>query len=206
MRVHGLTLAQPSVESVPPPRTIGSSDEIPISLGNLQECLDSARYWIAFLPEYANAMQRRADRWAIAAGLLAAIAGLAVWATIEQSTSTWARLVVAVVSLGSAICALFPRVKNYGEMAGHARELEARYGQVSGDLLDLWDHQIALPSPAAHKIIERFDAIKAAKDANLRDVPLKPSGKVARDERGVASWPLNVYQLAKEHQQLPTPS
>jgi hypothetical protein len=192
--------------TVPPPTTNGSADEIPISLSNLQECLDSARYWIAFLPEYANTMQRRADTWAIMAGLLAAFAGLSVWATIEQSTSTWARVVVAVVSVGSAVCALLPRVKNYGEMAGHARELEARYGQVSGDLLDLWDHQIALPSRAAHKAIERFDAIKAAKDANLRDLPLKPSGKVARDERGVALWPINVYQLAKERQQLPPSS
>jgi hypothetical protein len=192
--------------TVPPPRTIGSSDEIPISLGNLQECLDSARYWIAFLPEYANAMQRRADRWAIAAGLLAVIAGLSVWATIEQSTSTWARLVVAVVSLGSATCALLPRVKNYGEMAGHARELQARYGQVSGDLLDLWYDQSALSSSEAHDDIKKFDAIKGAKDANLRDLPLKPSGKVARDERGVALWPLDVYRLAKKGQQLPSSS
>ena len=70
-RSIGMPLRRRSMMSstVPPPRTIGSSDEIPISLGILQECLDSARYWIAFLPEYANAMQRRVDRWAIAAGL-----------------------------------------------------------------------------------------------------------------------------------------
>jgi len=69
---------------------------------------------------------------------------------------------------------------NYAEMAGHARELEARYGQVSGSLLDLWYEKKALTSQTGHEIINRFDAIKAAKDANLRDLPLKPSGKVSR--------------------------
>ena len=182
----------------PPTKDTDASDEIPISEASLRECLDSARYWIQFLPAYANGMQRRADNWAIAAGILAAIAGLSVWATIEQSTSNVARWVVVIVSFSSAICALLPRVKNYGEMAGHARELEARYGQVSGDLLDLWHEQTALTSPAGHEIIKRFDAIKAAKDANLRDLPLKPSGKVTRDENGVAEWPPDVYDLAKK--------
>jgi len=184
--------------TVPLPRTIGSSDEIPISLGNLQECLDSARYWIQFLPAYANSMQRRADGLAIAAGLLAALVGLSVWTTFEQSTSALARWGVVAVSLISATCALLPRVKNYGEMAGHARELQARYGQVSGDLLDLWYDQSALSSSAAHDVIKRFDAIKGAKDANLRDLPLKPAVKMTRDEHGVALWPLDVYRLAKK--------
>jgi hypothetical protein len=178
------------------------SDEIPVSLANLRECLDSARYWIQFLPAYANGMQRRADTWAIMAGILAAIAGLSVWATVEQSTSAAARWVVVGVSLASAVCALLPRVKNYAEMAGHARELEARYGQVSGSLLDLWYEKKALTSQTGHEIINRFDAIKAAKDANLRDLPLKPSGKVSRDKDGVAEWPSDVYRRAKRKQPL----
>jgi hypothetical protein len=190
-------------KAAPPTKDTDAADEIPISLANLRECLDSARYWIQFLPAYANAMQRRADTWAIAAGILAAIAGLSVWATVEQSTSMVARWVVVIVSFSSATCALLPRVKNYGEMAGHARELEARYGRVSGDLLDLWYDKGSLRSPEGREAIEAFDAIKAAKDANLRDLPLKPSGKVHRDEDGVALWPPDVYDLARRHQPLP---
>ncbi|MBK8447085.1 MAG: hypothetical protein IPL41_10525 [Micropruina sp.] len=171
--------------------------DIPVSKANVRDCLDSARYWVLLLPAYANDKQRTADRWAIAAGLLAAVTSLTVWATLEESTSNWARAAVAIFSLATAVCALFPRVKNYGEMAGHARELSARYGQILGDLFNLWDHPSALSTPAAHEVITAFDAVKAAKDANLRDLPLKPLGTVPRDANGVALWPLNVYRIAK---------
>jgi hypothetical protein len=189
---------------VPPAPTVAASDDIPVSVASLQECLDSARYWIQLLPAYANAMQRRADRLAIAAGLLAAITGLSVWTDFQQASNALGRWTVVAVSLLSAMLALMPRVKNYGEMAGHARELSANYGQVSGALLDLWFDQGALGTPDARNTIKRFDEIKAGKDSNLRDLPLKPTGNVARDEHGVAQWPLNVYDLARRRQSLPS--
>jgi len=188
----------------PTPTQVAASDDIPVSVASLQECLDSARYWIQLLPAYANAMQRRADLLAISAGLLAAITGLSVWTDFQQSSNAVGRWTVVAVSLLSAMLALMPRVKNYGEMAGHARELSANYGQVSGALLDLWFDRSALGTAEARNTIKRFDQIKAGKDANLRDLPLKPAGDVARDEHGVAQWPLNVYDLAKRRRPLPS--
>lgn len=199
------TPVPPASTPVPPaPTPLATPDDIPVSVASLQECLDSSRYWIQLLPAYANAMQRRADLLAIGAGLLAAITGLSVWTDFQQSSNPVGRWTVVAVSLLSAMLALMPRVKNYGEMAGHARELSANYGQVSGALLDLWFDQAALGTAEARNTIKRFDQIKAGKDANLRDLPLKPAGDVARDEHGVAQWPLDVYDLARRRRPLPS--
>ena len=74
-------------------------------------------------------------------------------------------------ALATAICALVPKVMQYGEMAGQAREVIKRYGNVYGELMDVeasGDHD----SPAARRVIDEFQQTKAAKDA-LRRLPNK---------------------------------
>jgi hypothetical protein len=183
--------------------TVALPDDVPVSQTNLRLSLDSSRYWIAFLPEYANDMQRRADRWAIAAGLLAALTGLSAWADVEQSSNILLRVVVVVASLSSATCSLVPRVKNYGEMAGHARELCSQYRRVYGHLLDLWHNPKALVTPQARKVIDDFYVLAEARDRHLRYVPLQPTGRVGRDQDGLAQWPADVYRLARRRQSIP---
>ena len=72
----------------------------------------------------------------------------------------------------AGICALVPRVKNYGEMAGQARELSAVYGPVQGDLLDGLEALIAgsADDAALRSDIAAFQEAKAKKDM-LRYLP-----------------------------------
>ena len=69
----------------------------------------------------------------------------------------------------AAICALVPRVKNYGELAGAARELASRYGSLEGDLLDL-SKADPVDQERARTIVTDFQATKEKKDA-LRGLP-----------------------------------
>lgn len=92
------------------------ADPAPITKERLRICCESARYWAIHLPAYVHGQQNRADRWAIAAGLLAAITGLAIFPTAQYSNGiSAASLLVAVGAFLSATFALVPRVKNYGD-------------------------------------------------------------------------------------------
>ena len=88
------------------------------------------------------------------------------------------KVVVSLVAFAAALCALVPRVKNYGELAGQARELTSRYGGVVGDLLDLAKME-ALDSDAARPVVEEFEAIKEKKDG-LRGLPDRASAEIER--------------------------
>lgn len=140
----------------------------PISDGRVAECLKSARFWCAQLPLYANRMQSWADFWAISAGLMAAITGLAIWPVLGESPTNTEKVLVSVGALLSAICALVPRVLNHGERAGAARELTTRYGSVIGLLEDLHRVSAAQYPEAALKAVTAFEATKEKKDALRR--------------------------------------
>jgi len=162
---------------------------------SIDECLESAKYWTAVLPKYANDMQARADRWAVTSGVLSAVAGLSVWATLLQSAWWWAQILVAVVSLLSAIAALVPRVKNFGEMAGHARQLSSAYGRVEGQLVDAHEWKRNRNEQVLQKVVEDFDNTKSSKDTNLRDLPQRsPRTGYKPDE----SFPADTYYRARK--------
>lgn len=76
----------------------------PISDRRSRDCLESATFWVDELPRYADRNQRLADRWAIAAGLVAAVTGLAIWPASADSTS------VAETALVSAGALWLPEV------------------------------------------------------------------------------------------------
>jgi hypothetical protein len=132
-------------------------------------------------------MQEIADRWAIAASILGLITGLAVWATVAQSTTLWAQAAVTAVALATGICGVIPRIRNYGEMAGSARGLIPRYARSSGELRSLWEHQDWLDRPQAQTVIGTFEAIKEAKD-QLRYLPTRPNVPSTRSAEGFAEW------------------
>lgn len=160
---------------------------LPESEARVRECLDSASYWSVALPRYANRMQNAADVWAYVAGILAIVTGLAVWTTVADSTSIWAQAAVTVVALMTGICALVPRVRNYAEMAGAARELAPRIQHSYGLLCNLWARKDLFSSPIAHKVVKEYEDLIVDK-ARLRYVREQPSAPTSRDEFGIATW------------------
>ena len=150
----------------------------PVSKARVDGCLRSATFWVGELPKYADRQQRNADAWAIAAGILASLTGLSIFPIATDTSPDSVKVVVSIVAFAAALCALVPRVKNYGELAGQARELTSRYGGVVGDLLDLAKME-ALDSDAARPVVEEFEAIKEKKDG-LRGLPDRASAEIER--------------------------
>ncbi len=145
---------------------------IPICMKDVESCLESAGFWVAELPRYADRNQKKADAWAIASGILAAITSLAIWPAVAENSATWATVLVSAVALAAAVCALLPRVKGYSELAGQARELAGRYGPIYGHLLNLSKAGPGFDQAAARDVVTEFETIKAKKDT-LRDLPDK---------------------------------
>lgn len=142
---------------------------VPVSLERVEACLKSAIFWVNELPLYADRQQRMADNWAIAAGVLASIASLSIFPILGDNSSILTKGVVSTIALLAAICALVPRVKNYAELAGQARELTSRYGGVVGDLLDLAKAN-PFDQDRAREVVTEYQSIKAKKDV-LRGLP-----------------------------------
>ena len=137
--------------------------DVPVSRERLAECRDSAYFWVNALPEYADRNQSKAEFWSILAGVLAAAASLAIFPVLGDGSGTLEKTIVSVVALASAVSALVPRVKNYGELAGTARVLAAQYGSVYGRLLDLIEDARS-NQPAAKTAVAEFNSIKEKKD------------------------------------------
>jgi hypothetical protein len=153
---------------------------VPVSKERVESCLRSATFWVAALPRYADRQQRKADVWAITSGGLAAFTGLAIFPAINDTSTDLQKAFVSLFAFAAAICALVPRVMNYAEMAGQARELSSRYGGVVGDLVDLARAKTFSPE-AARPVVEAFESIKEKKDG-LRGLPDRSTVEVARIE------------------------
>ncbi|MDR3657516.1 MAG: hypothetical protein P4L48_18200 [Mycobacterium sp.] len=138
--------------------------DVPVSKERLERCLQDAQYWSLALPKYADSSQRKADWWSILAGALAAITSLSIFPVVGQNATTTIKVIVSAVALASAIAALVPRVKNYGEQAGTARVLAAQYGSVYGRLLDLAESS-RINEHVARTVMAEFQSIKEKKDA-----------------------------------------
>lgn len=149
--------------------TIAPVVTTPITRKHLQICLDSASFWVEELPRYADRNQKKADLFALLSGIVATLTGLAVWPSLNDNPSAWAKGMVSGAAFVAAVLALVPRVKNYGENAGQARELCTRYGRLKGQLTDLV-REHPPDSAMARLVIAEFDATKEKKDA-LRDLP-----------------------------------
>ncbi len=145
------------------------SPRVSVTRERISTCLDSAQFWARELPRYADRQQRRADAWSIAAGLLAAIASLSIFPILTSNAADFGKWVVSAIALLAAICALVPRVRSYGELAGQAREVASRYGRLTGDLMDL-ARADPLDQERARYIVTEFQATKEKKDS-LRGLP-----------------------------------
>ncbi len=73
-----------------------------------------------------------------------------------------------------------PRVRNYGELAGQARELSSRYGGIYGDLVDL-SLAPTIDQERALAIVEEFESIKSKKDG-LRGLPDRETEEIRRND------------------------
>jgi hypothetical protein len=155
-----------------------SPQGVPVTRERIEGCLRSAVFWVNELPRYADQQQRLADSWAIAAGVLAAITSLAIFPVLGDGSSDLEKAIISAFALLAAICALVPRVKNYAELAGQARELSSRYGGVTGDLLDLVK-ATAIDQEAARVLVTEFGSIKEKKDA-LRGLPDRETVEIRR--------------------------
>ena len=151
---------------------------VPVSMERIGICLASATFWTRELPVYADSRQLRADFWAIAAGLLAALTSLSIFPVLGDGSTDLQKWVISIVAFLAAICALIPRVKNYGELAGQARELASRYGSLEGDLLDL-SHAKPMDQERARTVVTEFQATKEKKDG-LRGLPDRAHVEIRR--------------------------
>ncbi|MDF2093528.1 hypothetical protein P0Y31_14340 [Knoellia sp. 3-2P3] len=142
---------------------------VPVSRHRLQVCLRSTDFWVEELPRYADRKQKAADFWALLSGVIAALTGLAIWPVVNSESGAGAKALVSVAALIAAVCALVPRVMSYGELAGQARELSSRYGELKGSLIDLVEMPV-VDQGAAHDVVARFQGAKEKKDS-LRGLP-----------------------------------
>ena len=176
-----------------------SSDapRVSVTRERIATCLDSAQFWARELPRYADRMQRLADAWSIAAGVLAALASLSVFPLLSTSAADWGRWVVAAAALLAAVCAMIPRVRSYGELAGQAREVSSRYGRLTGDLMDL-ARGPALDQERARYVVTEFQATKEKKDS-LRGLPDRSKVEVefAESSRRAAEAKRKAAEAAK---------
>lgn len=175
--------AAPAMEAPDPVST-----DLPVSRARVHACLASAILWVDELPKYANYQQSKADWWAISAGIVATVTGLAVFPVITDESSEMQKFVVALFAFSAGLCALVPRIKNYAEMAGQARELSAAYGPLVGRLLDglaAMDAGTA-DQNALRKTVSDFELAKAKKDT-LRYLPrgdkLEAAQTAAKEKR-----------------------
>jgi hypothetical protein len=152
--------------------------QVPISKERVEGCLRSATFWVNELPKYADRQQRKADAWAIASGILASITGLAIFPVLTDTSTDLQKAIISFIAFAAAICALVPRIMNYAELAGQARELTSRYGGVVGDLLDLVEAD-PFNGEAARPAVEAFESTKEKKDG-LRGLPDRATVEVKR--------------------------
>jgi hypothetical protein len=145
---------------------------VPVSHERVEVCLKSAKFWVDELPRYADRQQQTADRWAIASGVLAAITSLSVWPILGPGSTDFDKALVSTIALIAATCALVPRIKNYAELAGAARELTSRYGSLTGELIDL-SKTNPPDQERARIVVAEFQAVKEKKDS-LRGLADRP--------------------------------
>lgn len=89
------------------------------------------------LPRFANRNQSRANLLTAISNALAALTGLAIWATLQETPAWWAKVAVASAALVSAVLGFLPRIYQWSETAAEARRLASEYGHLYGDLLEI---------------------------------------------------------------------
>jgi hypothetical protein len=168
---------QGAAPPAPAPEAASVVVRAPVTKERVLECLESAGFWVKALPKYADSQQFWADVCGIVAGLVSAVMGLAIWPVLtgvdqsgitELTPGAW---LFSGAALLAASIALVPRILNFGEMAGQARELTSRYGSVLGALEDVaWADRF--DPIAARPAVDEFESTKVKKDG-LRRLPNK---------------------------------
>ncbi|MGA3058452.1 MAG: hypothetical protein ABSE70_10540 [Candidatus Limnocylindrales bacterium] len=144
------------------------------SQDGLNESIESARFWADHMQLYSDWMQTVNDRYAIAAALISAVTGLAIWGTISHY-DPWAQLATSAMAFAAAAAAIIPKIRGYGDCALKAAPLSAEYGHSLGELenaLEAVKSNLPRARATARQAVKDFEAVKAKKDA-LRPYPRK---------------------------------
>ena len=96
---------------------------------------DSAKNNAEGLPRFASRCQLKANLLTTTSNTLAAVTGLAIWLTIEQSSAWWAKALVALAALVSAVLGFLPGIFHWSDNAATARRIGSEYGHLYGDVL-----------------------------------------------------------------------
>lgn len=89
------------------------------------------------LPRFANRCQFKANLLTTTSNTLAALTGLAIWASVEASPAWWAKAAMAFTALLSAVLGFIPGIYHWSDNATTARDLACRYGRLHGDVLTI---------------------------------------------------------------------
>jgi hypothetical protein len=109
------------------------------------------------LPNFANKNQSIANLVTAISNTLAALTGLAIWATIQESPAWWAKALVAPAALLSAVLGFLPGIYSWRETAAEARRLASEYGHLYGDLLEVeWQFMEGKEDQKAHERIKEL--------------------------------------------------
>lgn len=171
--------------------TSDSDESLPVSHDRLTTCKRSAEFWANHLDVYADRMSTKADSWSIFAGIFAALTAAAIWPVLGDTPTTEEKVIVSLGAMVSALCALVPRVMNYGERAGAARELRSGYGAILGRFTDLLDLDLVTANKyqaEAHRAVTDFQTLKEKKDA-LRRVGNREEIEAKRQQNWPTWWP-----------------
>lgn len=152
----------------------------------------SALFWSQHLGRYSGTMRGRVDGFALAAAVVSAVTGAAVWTTVSSLSGVWPQVLVTAVAVTSTIFALVPKQLNYGDAADRASGLSVRYLHV---LHRLRAARLALSAdrPGAGELvaaaIAEFEVVRADKEH------LRPYPKKLRDEHELECSRLEVGTL-----------
>ncbi|MFI8454644.1 hypothetical protein [Kitasatospora sp. NPDC085464] len=137
---------------------------IPVCEERLDICLHDAEYWAEHLGNYSAKLQAKADFFQVSAVALSAVTSGAAWTLISSNRATWAVVLVAVVSLLTALAAAYPRARNYSRGAVDAARLNADYGRLYGRLMDARHAVETGRSPSddhLQSLVEEFQAVRS---------------------------------------------
>ena len=93
-----------------------------------------------------------------------------------MASTLWPVVVlVSAVAVASAVVAMVPSVKGYGDRAKAAASLAPRYGNVLGELIDvrqMFEKNNPNAAEVAKLVVERFESLKREKDT-VKGVPVR---------------------------------
>jgi hypothetical protein len=103
----------------------------------LQEDLDNARKWRTAYSFYSQRLTLRGQFLGIAVVVLSAVTGTAIFASIGESPTTWAKVTVGAASVLAVVLSSVQTYMNYPKRAAAADRARVGYQELYDDLRHL---------------------------------------------------------------------